>query len=73
MSTISSQLRTTKELTREEHLRLFFSLPIRPVPEDDKAQIHKMDISAVVSLTGDAAEESFVSFSFSFFILILES
>jgi hypothetical protein len=63
MTTISSQLRSTKEPTKEENLRLFFSLPINPAPEDEKAQAYKMDISAVISLPTDSQEDSYVSTS----------
>ena len=64
MATISSQLRSTKELTKEEQLRLFFSLPTKPAAGDEKAQQHKMDISAVVSLPSDSQEDSYVGLSF---------
>ena len=63
MTTISTQLRTFKEPTKDQLTQTFFSIPSltwlygeQPLPED----LEKMEISAVLSLVnGD--EDSYVS------------
>jgi len=52
MATISTQLRTLlKEPSKDEHLRVFFSLSPQPAPEETQLG-ERVDISAVVSIQG---------------------
>lgn len=61
MTTISTQLRSYKELSKEDQTRLFFSLPPEAKAGDVGAGMggEKMDINAVVTL--EQQEDSYVS------------
>lgn len=59
MSTISTHLRNFKEPSKEQALRLYFSLPKDPSPEDVGAVDHKFEINAVLMLT-EGQEDSYV-------------
>lgn len=59
MATISTHLRNYKEPTKDEALRLFFSLPRKPASEDVGAVDHKFEISAVLMLN-EGQEDSYV-------------
>ncbi|KAG9312784.1 hypothetical protein JVU11DRAFT_6198 [Chiua virens] len=66
MSTISTQLRSFKEPTKDQLLDLFFSIPEVPIPSfskhDDKHSypaLEKMDINAVLSFGEHGIEDSY--------------
>ena len=67
MATISTQLRNFKEPTKEQLTQLFFSLPPEPLyngdpstPDKGMGELEKMEISAMLTVSG---EEPCVSIS----------
>ncbi|KZT21183.1 TBC-domain-containing protein [Neolentinus lepideus HHB14362 ss-1] len=59
MSTISTQLRTFKEPTKEQLTQLFFSIPPSITARSEKDGLERMEINAVLSLSAEAEEDSY--------------